>query len=104
MGRKSQVCRGQTTVKTEFDAPSRRKFLFSLLWTTLLANGAALIGASKTAEAQQKLSKEQAKYQGSPKGDQKCSSCTYFIKPSSCKLVEGDISPDGWCQLWTQAS
>ena len=28
---------------------------------------------------------------------------THFIAESgSCKLVEGKISPDGWCTLWAK--
>jgi hypothetical protein len=42
-------------------------------------------------------------YQTQPKGDQKCGGCLHFIAESNtCKLVEGQISPDGWCILWAQ--
>ena len=42
-------------------------------------------------------------YQTQPKGEQKCSGCMHFIAESNtCKLVEGQISPDGWCTLWAQ--
>jgi len=42
-------------------------------------------------------------YQSKPKGEQKCALCTHFIAESgSCKLVEGKISPDGWCSLWAK--
>lgn len=50
-----------------------------------------------------KLEKSQAKYQDRPKGDQKCSGCMHFVSESnSCKLVAGDISPEGWCMLWAR--
>jgi hypothetical protein len=40
-------------------------------------------------------------YQTQPKGEQKCAGCQHFIAESNaCKLVEGQISPDGWCILW----
>lgn len=45
-----------------------------------------------------KLSKQQADYQDSPKGIQMCATCTLFVAPRSCKVVENDISPDGWCK------
>ena len=42
-------------------------------------------------------------YQPKPKGEQKCALCMHFISESnSCKLVEGKISPDGWCTLWAK--
>lgn len=48
-----------------------------------------------------KMSKEQAKYQAQPKGDQQCSNCIQFVADSNvCKLVEGQIAPQGWCILW----
>jgi High potential iron-sulfur protein len=84
--------------------PTRRGLLLSAVCAGALANGAALFSLSSPAEAQQKVSKEQAKYQDSPKDGNKCSECAYFEKPNACKIVEGDINPDGWCQLWTKAA
>lgn len=50
-----------------------------------------------------KLSKAQVQYQEQPKADQKCSTCMHFIPESNtCKLVEGQISPNGWCTLWAK--
>jgi hypothetical protein len=44
-------------------------------------------------------------YQQQPKGEQKCSACTHFIADSkTCKLVEGQINPEGWCVLWVKLS
>lgn len=51
--------------------------------------------------AANKVKKEAVQYQEQAKGDQKCSLCLQFQPESnSCKLVEGSISPDGWCILW----
>jgi len=49
-----------------------------------------------------KLSQVQAQYQDKPKGDQKCANCMHFVAPNSCKVVDGTISPDGWCTLWVK--
>lgn len=57
--------------------------------------------AELEAAATPKKTKAQAKYQDTPNGKQKCSACAHFVAPKSCKLVEGDISPDGWCMLFT---
>jgi hypothetical protein len=70
-----------------------------------LAFGAAAIAtAFSQAAAQQKISQADAKYQGTPKGDQHCDSCVNFQPPNACKFVQGDISPSGWCQLFTPKS
>jgi len=50
-----------------------------------------------------KVSQASVQYQTQPKGEQKCGGCLHFIAESnSCKLVEGQISSDGWCSLWAQ--
>jgi len=69
--------------------------------------GAALSLAATTtaavvtrAAAQQKLGQADAKYQTTPKGDQHCDGCANFQPPNACRFVDGDISPNGWCQLF----
>lgn len=49
-----------------------------------------------------KMSKTAVAYQDTPHGDQSCSNCNFFEPPSSCKVVEGVISPNGWCKLWVK--
>jgi hypothetical protein len=50
-----------------------------------------------------KLSKAHVQYQDSPKGIAMCATCTLFVAPRACKLVEGDISPSGWCNAYAMA-
>jgi hypothetical protein len=53
--------------------------------------------------AAKKLAQASVQYQPLPKGDQKCGSCVNFIAESgTCKLVDGQISPEGWCSLWAK--
>lgn len=52
------------------------------------------------AAAQQKLSQAEAKYQTTPKDDQRCDGCANFQSPNVCRFVDGDISPNGCCQLF----
>lgn len=48
-----------------------------------------------------KMSQAQARYQDQPSGDQQCSNCTNFIaEDNTCKSVQGQVSPQGWCTLW----
>ena len=76
-----------------------------LLTGTALALGtAAAATAVSQAVAQVKISQAVAKYQNTPKGDQRCDGCMLFQPPNACKFVQGDISPSGWCQLFTPKS
>ena len=69
---------------------------------TAFALGAAAAATVAPAEAQQKMSQADAKYQGTPKGDQRCDGCMLFQPPNACKVVEGEISPSAWCQLFVK--
>jgi hypothetical protein len=50
--------------------------------------------------------KDALNYQDSPKNDQRCSGCTYYIEDKNgdgmgaCTLVEGTIDPEGWCSSY----
>lgn len=58
---------------------------------------------SSAPAATKKVSQASVQYQTKPKGEQKCSTCVNFIAESNtCKLVDGQISPDGWCTLWVK--
>lgn len=63
--------------------------------------------ATTTTIAQAKGSKTQFKYQEKPNGNQRCGECSLFVPSTSdssggtCKVVEGDISPDGWCTAYS---
>lgn len=65
---------------------------------------------AQTTRAQAKGSKAQFKYQTTPMNGHKCSQCTFFIAGSSakangtCKIVDGSISPNGWCTAWSKKS
>jgi hypothetical protein len=78
---------------------SRRAILLNSV--SIAAGGFILSApAARTALAQTKLTHEVAKYQETPKDDQKCSTCIQFVEPASCKLVVDPINPDGWCQFY----
>ena len=60
-------------------------------------------GESSTPAMAKKVSQASVKYQAKPKGEQKCSTCMNFIAASNtCKLVEGQVSAEGWCSLWAK--
>jgi hypothetical protein len=64
------------------------------------AGAAALLLPLKQAVA--KMNQKSVAYQDTPKGDQKCSNCSLFQEPNACTLVDGDISPEGWCRFWVK--
>lgn len=47
--------------------------------------------------AQDKIAQNLVQYQKTPKDGAKCSTCVNFEPPNQCKIVAGDIVPDGWC-------
>jgi hypothetical protein len=68
----------------------------------LAAAGAAPLLTLTGGEAEAKLAQDTVKYQTTPNGGHQCDGCIQFVAPNSCKLVEGDISPTGWCSLWVK--
>ena len=65
---------------------------------------------ARSARAQAKASKEAMKYQDQPKDGQRCDSCMQFLPGpkaganGTCKVVEGSISPNGWCIAYAKKS
>ena len=62
---------------------------------------APVIGLTATA-AQAKIAPNVVGYQTTPKGEAKCSGCALFIAPNACKTVDGEISPEGWCKVYSK--
>ena len=52
--------------------------------------------------AEMKISANAVGYQDHPNGDKQCSECVHFLPPSSCKMVEGTISPHGYCRIFAR--
>ena len=92
-------------------------------WMTWLLSLPAVVGLSRTGVAQTagKISQAAAQYQDVPKNGQMCGMCKFFIAPGgqagggmmgggmgpgmmatpgTCQVVEGSISPRGWCVLY----
>jgi hypothetical protein len=79
---------------------SKRKFMR----LALLAIAAAMTAPEGLCALEgEKQSKAAAGYQDSPKGIQSCATCTLFEAPRACKVVEGDVSPSGWCKAYAMA-
>jgi hypothetical protein len=74
---------------------NRRTVLFA-------AAGAAPLLALTGGEAQAKIAQAAVHYQTDPKDGKQCDGCNFFVAPNSCKLVDGEIAPTGWCALWVK--
>ena len=69
------------------------------------AGATALLGATAVpATAQIKVSKPSVAYQDQPDSGRRCALCPHFVAPGSCRIVEGSISPQGYCRLFVAAS
>jgi hypothetical protein len=76
----------------------------SLFRAAVVAIGSlvAVVGTASIAIA--KMSQKAAGYQEKPKDNQQCSNCALFKTPDSCTLIDGTISPDGWCRFYAKNS
>ncbi len=96
MVRGAATCATATSA-TRFEArgPLRRTLVRAALSGVGL--GFALI---RPARAQRKMSQTDAEYQDRPKNGLDCAACSLFRPPLSCEVVEGEISPNGWCKFF----
>ena len=86
---------------------SRRRLLQSAL---VLGATAPLLVSRQALAGGAKMTKQVAQYQDKPKDNKDCSKCRFFEKPKNggkmgaCQLVQGEISPSGYCMLYSPAS
>jgi hypothetical protein len=85
---------------------SRRSFLGSIVVLPALASALA---APAVADGP-KASKDSMHYQSTPNDGNQCSGCNFFIPGSdaksdgTCKIVDGSISPNGYCMAYNAKS
>ncbi len=84
---------------------SRRNFLKGSALLASIAVVSATGAMSNSAYAG--VTKASVHYQDTPNGKSECSNCIQFIPGSSakangtCKIVDGVISPHGWCVAYS---
>jgi hypothetical protein len=85
---------------------SRRKIIKFMALGATIPFMNAFISQAQAA----KTSKEVVQYRDKPNGKQKCSNCIQFIPGKTseangeCKVIEGNISPQGWCTAYAPES
>ncbi len=72
--------------------------------------GLAGLGTRAAVAQTTKATQAAVHYQDQPKDGKKCATCNFFIPPSgtasgaasagTCKIVQGSISPMGWCDFY----
>ncbi len=89
--------------KTWSAAPSRRSILRKVMLTAgATAVTGSILGENRGAIAQTKAAKSVVAYQDTPHEGQSCATCLQFEPPSGCKVVEGTVSPAGWCKIYVK--
>jgi len=76
---------------------SRRLLLASLLAAATRPTPA---WADDEVPEAEKIPQKDALYQTHPKGPQRCQICLQFKPPHACKIVQGQITPQVWCQYF----
>ncbi len=74
---------------------TRRRFLVAIA-------GAAPLVALGSVSAEAKMAQAGVAYQTEPKDGKQCSQCNFFIEPNACKVVDGEITPTGYCKLYNK--
>ena len=81
--------------------PARRIFLKNMILA--VATAGAGIGLSRAFAQAKKIAQKVVKYQDTPRFKRKCDECKFWVaKDQSCEIVEGTVSPNGWCIRWTK--
>lgn len=87
-------------------APLSRRTLLGNTGAAITLAAAGVLSRASQALAeepireQDKIKKADAKYQDQPHGQQRCEICLQFLPPSNCKIVQGPITPQSWCQFF----
>jgi hypothetical protein len=92
-------------MKSKQLGPSRRDIFRQSVAAAAGAMAAAPFLRAAPAQAA-KVTKAAASYQDHPHSGEKCAFCAHYIPGTTaaangaCQLVEGSISPNGWCTLF----
>jgi hypothetical protein len=83
-------------------AISRRRILWGGAFAACGAVAAtAAVWPAPALAAPKKMPQSAVAYQARPKSGAYCLHCSVFQTPDQCGLVEGPVSPNGWCSLFT---
>jgi hypothetical protein len=73
--------------------------------TQAMIQAAVVVMAIVPSQARAKAAKADFNYQEKPKDGKTCATCRLFVATDSakgaCAVVEGEISPTGWCMAYS---
>jgi len=72
----------------------------TLLAASIAAGAAPLLLATR-ANATVKVSQAAVHFNTAANTDRNCGACRHYLAPSSCRFVEGTISSECSCWIWT---
>lgn len=85
----------------DFSSAIARRDILRTAATAAGAGFAVVASVSQEVAAQeqrgQKAAKAAVHYQEQPNGRQHCEMCAYYLPPVACRVVRGEVSPNGWC-------
>ena len=88
-------------MSTDPIAPSTDLSRRNLLHLAFAGGGVLLAAAIPSpGVASGRVAKKAVQYQDTPKGKLRCDNCRQWEAPAACKLVDGPISPAGWCMIY----
>ncbi len=61
----------------------------------MIVAGVAVASGARAED--EKIAQELVQYQNMPKDGQKCNMCAQWVEPNACKIVAGNINPNGYC-------
>jgi hypothetical protein len=93
------------TSSKKFD-PSRRSLCRQGMALAAGAVAAGLLASNSALAQSQQAAQSAVKYQDHPHGQDECDHCTHFVPgktgsaEGTCQVVQGSISPKGWCLMF----
>lgn len=82
---------------TRSNSPKSRRFVVKAGLGAFSGAIAAVAATRAMAQDAAKLAQNIVQYQTTPKDGAMCSACVNFVAPNACKIVDGNINPNGWC-------
>ena len=82
------------------DRTRRYLLIAPLVLTTMRSSLAAEESRMKPPSGLKKRPREKFKYQDSPVDGRSCAKCMLYFGDGQCAIIEGAVSPDGWCNQW----
>jgi hypothetical protein len=78
---------------------SRRRFLRASSMFVVAVPAAVVAPCARA----NKADKSDVSYRDKPGANGKrCGGCASFVAPRACRVVDGDVSPDGWCIAYSE--